>query len=163
MSQSAGLQVDYHIRVIRNIQPCRVDLDVLSPDSKAKFPSSTVNAFGAYLQQTLDDGLASSMDGELSNNVPVILSSWLGLLATGKIEDGKNEGSFEGHIITAVSLTFFAGSDRTHFHILVPQRDQRGIVDEIPLISSTTRRYNKYPSHSRGMLHHNGWLQDYRR
>ena len=87
MSQSAGL--DSHICMIQNIQ---LDLDVLSPDSKAKLPSSTVNAFRTYLQQTLDAGLASSMDDELSNNVPVILSSWLGQL---QISDSKNEGSFE--------------------------------------------------------------------
>ena len=87
MSQSAGL--DSHICMIQNIQ---LDLDVLSLDSKAKLPSSTINAFRTYLQQTLDGGLASRMDDELSNNVPVILLSQLGPL---QISDSKNEGSFE--------------------------------------------------------------------
>jgi len=36
-------------------------------------------------------------------DTPIIFSSWLGPLATGEIKDGGFEGSFEDHVIAAVS------------------------------------------------------------
>jgi hypothetical protein len=88
--------IDGHIRQIRNIQVCRADLEPLLPQVKKKLPSTTINAYGAYLQQVLDEAPESTTD-------PIIFSSWLGPIASGKIKDGGNEGSFEQHVIAAVS------------------------------------------------------------
>jgi hypothetical protein len=88
--------IDGHIRQIRNIQVCRADLEPLLPQAERKFPSTTINAFGAYLQQVLNDAAESTTD-------PIIFSSWLGPIASGNIKDGGNEGSFEQHVMAAVS------------------------------------------------------------
>ena len=55
---------------------------------KTKLPSTMINAYGAYLQQVLDAAPNDSTD-------PIIFSSWLGPIASGKIRDGGVEGSFE--------------------------------------------------------------------
>ena len=88
--------IDGHIRQIRNIQVCHADLEPLLPQVKKKLPSTTINAFGAYLQRVLDEAPESTTD-------PIIFSSWLGPIASGKIKDGGIEGSFEEHVMAAVS------------------------------------------------------------
>ena len=84
-----------HIRQIRNIQIIRKDLEPLLPGVKIKFPSTTINTYGAFTQQ-VEQNLADST-GDFT-----IFSSWLGPLATGKIKDGRVEGSFIEHVIAAI-------------------------------------------------------------
>jgi hypothetical protein len=86
--------LDSHIRQIRNIQIGQQDLEPLLP-GETKLPSTTINAYGAFAQQT---------EQQLPNTADyfVILSSWLGPPATERIKDGGNEGSFEGHVLAAV-------------------------------------------------------------
>ena len=86
--------LDSHIRQIRNIQICSQDLEPLLP-GETRLPSTTINAYGAFAQQTEQQipGIADNF---------VIFSSWLGPLATEKIKDGANEGSFKGHVLAAV-------------------------------------------------------------
>ena len=82
---------------IQNIQVCCADLEPLLPQvKKKKLPSTTINAYGAYLQQVLDNAPEDTTD-------PIIFSSWLSPIASGKIKDGGNEGSFEQHVMVAVS------------------------------------------------------------
>ena len=88
--------LDGEICQIRNIQICRLDLKPLLPEAKEKLPSPTINAFGACLQKVIDKG-----PGDGDN--PIIFSSWLGPLAAGEIKDEGNEGSFEEHVVVAVS------------------------------------------------------------
>ena len=76
----------------------RADLEPLLPDMKTKLPSTMINAYGAYLQQVLDAAPNDSTD-------PIIFSSWLGPIASGKIRDGGVEGSFERHVMVAVGLS----------------------------------------------------------
>ena len=85
-------------RQIRNIQVSQADLEPLLPEMKKKLPSTTINAYGAYLQQVLDTAPNDSTD-------PIIFSSWLGPIASGKIRDGGIEGSFEQHVMAAVGLS----------------------------------------------------------
>ena len=87
--------IDGHLRQIRNIQVCRADLEPLLPQVKKKLPSTTINAFGAYLQHALNEAAETTTD-------PIIFSSWLGPIASGKIKDGGIEGSFEQDVIAAV-------------------------------------------------------------
>lgn len=91
--------LDRYIRQIRNIQVCHLDLEPLLPKEEQKLPSTTINAFGAYLQQVVDNAPEGPDD-------PAILSSWLGPLATNQIKDGGIEGSFEEHVIAAVSSSY---------------------------------------------------------
>lgn len=98
--------LDGHIRKIRNIQVCRLDLEPLLPEQEKKLPSTTINAFGAYLQQVLDNDPHGADD-------PAILSSWLGPLATGKIKDGGIEGLFKEHIMAAVSCSYLVARGYT--------------------------------------------------
>lgn len=91
--------LDKHLREIRNIQVSRQDLDCLLPNKKEKLPSTTINAFGAYLQRTLDNASKGADD-------PAIFSSWLGAIALGVAEANEN-GSFEEHVILAVSVLLF--------------------------------------------------------
>jgi hypothetical protein len=65
----------------------------LTPSCERKTP---INAYGAYLQQVLNKAPESTTD-------PIIYSSWLCPIASGKIKDGGNEGSFEQHVMVAVS------------------------------------------------------------
>ncbi|KAF7969844.1 hypothetical protein HWV62_25914 [Athelia sp. TMB] len=81
--------MDPHVRQIRNIQITGRDLQPLHP-GKTKLPSTTINAFGAFLQQNARD-----------NRDFAILSSWLGPIATGKIKDGGIEGLFADHVMAA--------------------------------------------------------------
>jgi len=90
--------LDGNIRQIRNIQVSWADLEPLLPEMKKKLPSTTINAYGAYLQQVLDAAPNDSTD-------PIIFSSWLGPIASGKIRDGGIEGSFEQHVMAAVGLS----------------------------------------------------------
>ena len=90
--------LDSNIRQIRNIQVSRADLEPLLPVTKKKLPSTTINAYGAYLQQVLDAAPKDSTD-------PIIFSSWLGPIASGKIKDGGIEGSFEQHVMAAVGYS----------------------------------------------------------
>jgi len=84
---------------IRNIQVSQADLKPLLPEmKKKKLPSTTINAYGAYLQQVLDTAPNDSTD-------PIIFSSWLGPIASGKIKDGGIEGSFEQHVMAAVGYS----------------------------------------------------------
>jgi hypothetical protein len=85
---------DSYIQQIRNIQITRQDLEPLLP-GESKFPSTTINAYGAFTQQ-MEQQLSTTADNF------VIFSSWLGPIATGTIKDGGNEGSFEGHVLAAV-------------------------------------------------------------
>jgi hypothetical protein len=55
-----------------------------------------INTFGAHLQKVLDnapDGIDDS----------AIFSSWFGPMVTGTVKDGGIEGSFEEHVLAAVS------------------------------------------------------------
>jgi hypothetical protein len=92
----AASVLDGQIRQIRNIQICRLDLEPLLPKVKQKLPSTTINAFAAHLQKVIDVDPAEK-------NQPSILSSWLGPLATGEVKDGGIEGSFQAHVMAAVS------------------------------------------------------------
>lgn len=83
---------DPYVRQIRNIQITGQDLTPLHP-GKTKLPSTTINAFGAFVQQN-----------ERGNRDFAILSSWLGPIATGKIKDGGNEGWFADHVMAAVRI-----------------------------------------------------------
>jgi len=82
----ATTAIDGLVRQIRNIQISSQDLTPLLPDQKQKLPSTTINAFRAYLQATVDADTSYA-------NKPAIFSSWLGPLAAGEIKDGGNEGS----------------------------------------------------------------------
>ena len=93
--------LDQHIRQIRNIQISHQDLEPLLPNQQTKIPSSLINAFGAHLQKVLDD----APDG-IDN--PAIFLSWLGPIVTGTVKDGGIEGSFEEHVLAAVSNFFLA-------------------------------------------------------
>ena len=83
-----------HIWQIQNIQIVEQDLEPLLL-GKTKLLSTTINAYGAFAQQT-EQQLPNPNDDF------VILSSWLGPLATEKIKDGGNEGSFEAQVLAAV-------------------------------------------------------------
>jgi hypothetical protein len=102
--------LDQHIRQIRNIQICRQDLEPLLPDKQMKIPSSLINAFGAYLQKVLDDAPDGIDD-------PAIFSSWLGPIVTGTIKDGGIEGSFNEHVLAAVSNIFVVQQKGLNFII----------------------------------------------
>src|ERR1700674_903942 len=65
--------------------------------SREKTAKHNYQCLGACLQHFLDS-TSESHGSDL-----IILSSWLGPLATGKFKDGGNEGSFEEHVMAAVS------------------------------------------------------------
>jgi len=88
--------LDGQLCQIWNIQICQLDLEPLLPKEKRSLPSTTINAFGAHLQKVLD------VDRGVGDT-PIIFSSWLGPLATGEIKDSGFAGSFEDHVIVAVS------------------------------------------------------------
>ena len=92
----AASVLDGQIHQVRNIQICQLDLAPLLPKVKQKLPSTTINAFGAHLQQVLDADPGAG-------NTPTIFSSWLGPLTMGEIKDSGFEGSFEAHVLAAVS------------------------------------------------------------
>jgi len=94
----AASALDGQIRQIWNIQICQLDLEPLLPEGKMKLPSTTINAFAVHLQNVLDDN-----PGLIEGDRPSIFSSWLGPLATGEINDGGMEGSFQVHVFAAVS------------------------------------------------------------
>jgi len=73
------------------------DLKCLLPCQKLKLPSSTINAYGTWVQKQGED---------LSEvrNACAIFSLWLGPLVTGKAKEGKIYGTFEGHVLLAVSI-----------------------------------------------------------
>lgn len=91
--------LDGHIRQIRDIQLSCLDLEPLLPNRQEKLPSTTINTYGALLQQTLDNASKGSDD-------PAIFSSWLGAITLGVVKDKGNEGSFDGHVLAAVSTQF---------------------------------------------------------
>lgn len=86
--------LDSHIWQIQNIQIVQQDLEPLLL-GETKLLSTTINVYEAFAQQT-EQQLPNPNDDF------VILSSWLGPLATEKIKDGRNEGSFEAHVLAAV-------------------------------------------------------------
>jgi hypothetical protein len=49
--------LDGQICQVQNIQICQLDLALLLPKVKQKLPSTTINTFGAHLQQVLDANL----------------------------------------------------------------------------------------------------------
>jgi len=89
--------LDTKIRHIRNVQISNKDLKCLLPGRKLKLPSSTINAYGAWAQKKGEDLPEVS-------SACAIFSSWLGPLVTGKVEEGKIYGTFEGHVLAAVSI-----------------------------------------------------------
>lgn len=89
--------LDTKIRHIRNVQISNKDLECLLPGRKLKLPSSTINAYGAWAQKKGEDLPEVS-------SACAIFSSWLGPLVTGKVEEGKIYGTFEGHVLAAVSI-----------------------------------------------------------
>jgi hypothetical protein len=117
----AAPMLDGHIRQIRNIQVCRLDLEPLLPQAEQKLPSTTINAFGACLQYFLDS------TSEAHGSDLIILSSWLGPLATGKIRDGGNEGSFNEHVMAAVSHFILLLSNKLGSIFISVRTEQRRI------------------------------------
>jgi hypothetical protein len=118
----SGAVLDQHIRQIRNIQICHQDLEPLLPDRRIKIPSSLINAFGAHLQKVLDDAPDGIDD-------PAIFSSWLGPIVTGTVKDGGIEGSFEEHVLAAVSDWCCCLMKKTGFYFTVPYRYKGRTID----------------------------------
>ena len=94
--------LDTKIRHIRNGQISNEDLKCLLPRQKLKLPSSTINAYGAWVQKKGEDLYEVS-------SACTIFSWWLGPSVTGKVKEGKIYGTFEGHVLVAVSIR------RTHY------------------------------------------------
>jgi hypothetical protein len=90
--------LDSHTCSIRNIQIVRQDLfPLVAENNKGKrLPSTTINAFGASIQ----DQFNSSDEGADF----CVFSSWLAVLADGKVgeKDEKNVGAFGDHVMQAV-------------------------------------------------------------
>jgi hypothetical protein len=91
--------LDSHTRSIRNIQIVCQDLFPLVAENNTKdkrLPSTTINAFGASIQDQFD----SSDEGADF----CVFSSWLAVLADGKVgeKDEKNVGAFGDHVMQAV-------------------------------------------------------------
>ena len=89
--------LDTKIRHIHNVQISNEDLKCLLPRQKLKLPSSTINAYGAWVQKQGEDLSKVS-------SVCAIFSLWLGPLVTGQVKEGKIYGTFEGHVLLAVSI-----------------------------------------------------------
>jgi hypothetical protein len=89
--------LDTKICHIRNVQISNEDLECLLPHQKLKLPSSTINAYGAWVQK-------KGEDSSEVRSACAIFSSWLGPLVTGKVKEGKIYGTFEGHVLVAVSI-----------------------------------------------------------
>jgi hypothetical protein len=84
------------IRKIRNIEICSDDLLPLI-EEKAKIPGTTINAFGAILQQKADEhGMGDWC----------IFTSLLGPLVMGEVGPKGAQGSVEDHIRAAVRASF---------------------------------------------------------
>jgi hypothetical protein len=90
--------LDSHTRSIWNIQiVCQDLLPLVAESNKDKrLPSTTINAFGASIQD-LFDSLDEGADF-------CIFLSWLAVLADRKASenDEKNVGAFEEHVMQAV-------------------------------------------------------------
>src|SRR6266436_5912838 len=90
--------LDSHTRSIRNIQIVRQDLLPLVAESNKdkRLPSTTINAFGASIQDSFDN---SDEGADFC-----IFSSWLAVLADGKAteNDEKTVGAFRDHVMQAV-------------------------------------------------------------
>jgi len=87
-----------HIHALSDIQIVHQDLFplVAESDKDKRLPSATINAFGASIQE-LFDGSDEGADF-------CIFSSWLAVLADGKVSenDEKNVGTFGDHVMLAV-------------------------------------------------------------
>jgi hypothetical protein len=81
-------------RKIRNFEITASDLLPLFLDKK-KIPGSTINAYGAILQQKAEEQEIGDW---------CIFSSWLGPLVGGIVEEGKTVGTINEHIMAAVSV-----------------------------------------------------------
>ena len=90
----ADLVPDRHLRQIRNIQFNTYDLAPLVSHGQnhLKIPSTTINVFGALMQQAQEPADF------------LIFSSWLGLLVRGLVKNLRPIGSFQEHVTTVVSL-----------------------------------------------------------
>src|ERR1700683_694088 len=77
-----------------------------------KIQSSLINTFRAHLQKVLDTAPDRIDDS-------TIFSSWLGLMVTGTVQDRGIEGSFEEHVLAAVS--YISCHPRTILDFIIEQ------------------------------------------
>jgi len=93
--------LDSHTRYIRNIQVVRSDLlPLIAETSKEKcIPSTTINAFGATIQESFEN---SNLGSDFC-----IFSSWLAAISDGKVSESerKNIGTFRDHVKQAVNIS----------------------------------------------------------
>ncbi|KAH9928183.1 uncharacterized protein B0H18DRAFT_265021 [Fomitopsis serialis] len=83
--------LDSHIRVIRAIQFTSQDLRPLLPTTQQKVPGTTINVYGAFLQ-----------DYTTSENPDFcVFSSWIPAIVGGTQREGPSAGTFEGHMQAA--------------------------------------------------------------
>lgn len=85
--------ISQNVRIIRNIQLGNTDFLPLIEERK-KIPGTTIDAFGAVLQQ-IEERSSGTADF-------CAFSSWLGPLVSGKEKEGGLHGTVEGHIKAAV-------------------------------------------------------------
>jgi hypothetical protein len=92
--------LDTHTRYIRNIQIVRKDLlPLIAETSKEKrVPSTTINAFGATIQESFEK---SNLGSDFC-----IFSSWLAVLSSGKVSESekKSIGTIHDHVMQAVNI-----------------------------------------------------------
>lgn len=87
------LSLDSHIRVIRGIQFISPDMEPLLPDKQQKVPGTTVNMYGAFLQDCMTVG----------SHDFCIFSSWVPAIVGGVLSEGTLAGTFDGHMQAVVS------------------------------------------------------------
>lgn len=81
-------------REIRGIQFTNEDLTCLLRGRQDRIPGTTLNAFGAWLQDV----------ATLSKHDFCFLSSWVPALVNGEVASGSFYGSIESHVLAAVRL-----------------------------------------------------------
>ena len=90
------------VRQIRNICFSAQEFEQLSPDQHRKITSTTLNAYGAVVQESANGSITEK--GGFRDFI--ILSSSIASMALGELVDGGNEGSIHEHVAAAVCQTW---------------------------------------------------------
>lgn len=94
------LQVsDTKMRRIRNIDFCSQELGTLMPGKVQKITGTTLDAFGAIIQQVADAATRLTPQS-------CFFSSWIPVLANGRVREGGAAGTIREHVEAAVSGAF---------------------------------------------------------
>ncbi|KAJ2979255.1 hypothetical protein NUW54_g11165 [Trametes sanguinea] len=142
---------DTHMRRIRNIEFCSQELSTLLPGRTQKIVGTTIDAFGAVIQQEAESSRSTSTS---LSRLPCIFSSWIPAMASGRVREGGLEGTIENHVKAACpnaeleELSIgrvrwampLCGGDPAHWVLGWIDFDlaEYGIVDSIPELQSST-------------------------